>query len=238
MIINSFENPPLVKIGRPALINLITVQKYGKVLEGETIKDITISIFFDGKIAYSELGDLTFSLNTISGPMIWNHSAEIIEKLSNSTIELRIDFMPEQPRENFEEWLIEQFHDSRHLTLGNFMSNYFNDKIIRAIEAMSRIKLDKSIIHITKLERKSLVHTIKDFRLTIKAPKPFNFTRGVLGGVSTDDINPQTCESKIVKSLYFAGDIIDVLGPWGGYNMQFAFSSGYVAGKSAADNSN
>ncbi|MCP4580240.1 MAG: aminoacetone oxidase family FAD-binding enzyme, partial [candidate division Zixibacteria bacterium] len=88
--------------------------------------------------------------------------------------------------------------------------------------------------HISTLERKSLIHAIKDFRLSIRSHKPFNNTRGVLGGVSSDEIDPKTCESRLVKSLYFAGDVIDVLGPYGGYNMQFAFSSGFVAGRAAS----
>ncbi len=222
---------------KPALIDFITCEKYGRILAGEYIENINISIFFNGKPIHTEMGAVKFTANGISGPVILNHSAEIIEKLAEKPVSIRLDFIPDQPRESFETWLVQQFISRRHVQVGQFLSRYFNENIIRAIEAESRVKLEKSISHITNLERKSLIHAIKDFRLTIKAPKPFNNTRGVQGGVSIDDINPKTCESRIVKSLYFAGDVIDVLGPWGGYNMQFAFSSGYVAGKAAADNS-
>jgi len=143
--------------------------------------------------------------------------------------------MPDEARESFESWLMKEFIARKHVLVGQLLSRYFNDNVIRAIALESRIKPDKSVAHISHLERKSLIHAIKDFRLTIKTHKPFNNTRGVLGGVSTDDIDPCTMQSKKVRDLFFAGDIIDVLGPYGGYNMQFAFSSGYIAGKSAAE---
>jgi predicted flavoprotein YhiN len=155
--------------------------------------------------------------------------------MKESSVEVRLDFMPDKPREKFESWLIKEISSRRQIQISQFLSQFFAEAVIRAIGLESRIKLDKSIAHITTLERKSLVHAIKDFRLTIKSHKPFNNTRGVIGGVSTDEIDPKSCESKLVKSLYFAGDIIDVLGPYGGYNMQFAFSSGYVAGRAAAN---
>jgi predicted Rossmann fold flavoprotein len=219
---------------RPALVDLIPNEKYGKLLDGQTFDDIMINIFFNGKSAHSEIGEIKFNSDAISGSTILNHSAEIVEKLAEGDIEIRLDFMPDQPRETFETWLIKQFVSRRQATIGRLLNRYLSEHICKAVEAESRVKLEKSIAHITNLERKSLTRAIKDFRLTVKKPKPFNYTRGVLGGVSVEDINPQTCESKIIKSLYFAGDIIDVLGPWGGYNMLFAFSSGHVAGKAAA----
>jgi predicted Rossmann fold flavoprotein len=219
---------------KPALVDLITREKYGKELTGEVISDVKIAIYCDGKQTHSDIGTIKFTPTGVSGPAILNHSAEIIENLADNTVELRLDFMPDRPRESFEAWLIKEFMAHPQIHIEKFLGRYFEDNVIKAIALESRIKLDRSISHITTLERKSLIHSIKDFRLTIKAHKPFNNTRGVLGGVSTDDINPKTCESKIVKSLYFAGDVIDILGPYGGYNMQFAFSSGYVAGKAAA----
>jgi len=222
---------------KPALVDLITNGKYGKVVDGETFDDIVINIYFNNKLAYSETGEITFKLDAISGTTIINHSAEIIEKLPDTKVEIRLDFMPDQPKETMDTWLIKETIARKTVPLGAFLNRYFDENIIKLIQAESGIKLDKSVAHVTNLERKALARAIKDFRLTVKAPKPFNGTRGVIGGVSIDDIDPLTCESKKVKSLYFAGDVIDVLGPWGGYNMQFAFSSGYVAGKSAASNS-
>lgn len=219
---------------KPALVDLITREKYGSVLAGEVINDIKISIYYNGKQAHSEIGTIKFTPSGVSGPPLLNRSAEIIENLAENTVELRLDFMPDQPRESFEAWLIKEFMSRHQIHIEKFLSRYFEDNVIKAIALESRIKLDRSVAHITTLERKSLIHAIKDFRLAIKSHKPFNNTRGVLGGVSVDDIDPKSCESKVVKSLYFAGDVIDVLGLYGGFNMQFAFSSGYVAGKSAA----
>jgi predicted Rossmann fold flavoprotein len=224
-----------VKELKPALVDLVAKEKYGKILAGEVMDNVVISIFYDNKLARSEAGRIEFTRAGISGPVVLNNSAEIIEKLGKCEVEIRLDFMPDQPRETFETWLIKEFIARRHVLVGQFLGRYFNDNIIKAIELESRVKLDKSISHITNLERKSLIHAIKDFRLTIKSPKPFNNTRGVIGGVSTDDIDPETMQSRKVKSLFFAGDVIDVLGPFGGFNMHFALSSGYIAGKSAAE---
>ena len=223
---------------KPALVDLITVEKYGKTLADETIDDVRISIFYEGKQAHSDIGKIKFTKTGISGPYILDYSAEMIDKLANGSVEVRLDFMPDQNRETFEAWLIKQFISRQHILMGQFLNRYFNENAIKAIQLESRIKLDKSILHITNLERKSLIHAIKDFRLTIKSHKAFNNTRGVIGGIATEEIDPNTMQSNLVKSLYFAGDVIDVLGPYGGFNMQFAFSSGYVAGQSAANNLN
>lgn len=219
---------------KPALVDLITVEKYGKFLLGEQIEDIKITVYYNSKPAISETGAIKFTSTGISGPFILNHSADIVENLSLTPVEISLDFMADRPKEKFEAWLIQQFMSRNHMQLGQFLSRFFTDNVMKAIELESRIKMDKSISHITNLERKSLILGIKDFRLSIKSSKPFNNTRGVLGGVATDEIDPNTGESKLVKSLYFVGDVLDVLGPYGGYNMQFAFSSGYVAGKMAA----
>jgi predicted Rossmann fold flavoprotein len=219
---------------KPALVDLITQERYGKVLSGVILDDVKINIFYANKLAHSEIGRIKFTSNGISGPVIINRSAEMIDQLKNNEVEVRLDFMPDQPRETFDSWLIKQFMSRTHVLVGQFLSRYLNESVINVIELESRVKLDKSISHITNLERKSLIHAIKDFRLTIKQPKPFNNTRGVIGGVSPEDIDPSTMQSRKIKGLFFAGDVIDVLGPYGGFNMQFAFSTGYIAGKAAA----
>jgi predicted Rossmann fold flavoprotein len=219
---------------KPALVDLLTEEKYGKFLGGMSIDDVMIGVYLNNKEVYSEIGLIKFTENGISGPVVLNQSANIIDMLRLGRVEVRLDFAPDKPRKRFESWLIKHFSIDKHIPVGEFLNHYFCNDIIKAIEIESHIKLENYVSHITNLERKSLIHAIKDFRLTIKAHKPFNNTRGVLGGVSTDDIDPRTMQSKKVKRLFFAGDLIDVLGPYGGFNMQFAFSSGYLAGKSAA----
>lgn len=220
---------------KPALVDLITVEKYGKVLGGRAMDNVSVGIYLNNKLIHSETGTIKFTTIGVSGPVVLNNSADIIEMLSQGNVEIRFDFMPDRPRESFDAWMFKQFNSSNHMQVGELLTRHFSENVVKAIELESRIKLEKSVLHITRLERKSLIHAIKDFRLTIKGPKPFNNTRGVLGGVSTDDIDPETMQSKKIKSLFFAGDVIDVLGPYGGFNMQFAFSSGYLAGKSAAE---
>jgi hypothetical protein len=219
---------------RPAMVDLVTKEKLGKILAGEVLKNIKINILFNGQIIYSEIGDIKFTAAGISGPAILNHSAEIIEKLQSGSVEIALDLLPEQTKDRIEATLIQLANIKEQHPAADYFNQQFGSKMSLAIRQISHIDLNKSFSRLSNLERKALILALKDFHLTVKDSKPFNSTRGVLGGVSTDFIDPETGQSTIVKGLYFAGAVMDVLGPWGGYNMQFAFSSGYVAGRAAA----
>jgi len=218
---------------KPALLDLIIFEKYGSFLEGQTLEDIDIKIIIGDKIQHSIRGDIKFGFNSISGPVVLDHSAEIIQKLPGCPVQIHLDFMPRKRRANLVDWFKKEFQVNRKILLGEFMEKHFSKSVVKAISIDSGINLSKSVSHISLLEMKTLKRSIKEFRLTVKAPMPFNSTRGIYGGIDTDQVDPKTCQSQILKSLYFVGDVMDVLGPWGGYNMQFAFSSGYVAGKAS-----
>lgn len=233
---------------KPALVDLITDKKIGKLFANEVVPDVIVNTFLsagDGsasgrneELLCSDRGEIKFSGNALSGQVILNRSAQILDHMADGKVELRLDFMPDRPRDGIEIWFTEQIDHDRRMTVGQFLTPYFSENLSKAIEAESRVSLDKSLVHVTNLERKSLLRAIKDFRLKVTGAKPFNFTGGVLGGVDIANIDPETCASKIIKSLFFAGAVMDVLGPWGGFNMQFAISSGYVAGTAAASGLN
>jgi predicted Rossmann fold flavoprotein len=219
---------------KPAMVDLFFDEKVGKLLGGKILKNAKVTVLFGGKAAFSDISNIRFAATSISGPVILNYSAEIIEKLGTTPVEIGIDLLPQLTREQLETLLSKETAARSYKLVSEFLGDYIDGDILKAVATVTNVAIDKAFSKVTNLERKAIVLAIKDFRLTIKGSKPFNYTRGVLGGVCTDSIDPETCQSKLVKSLYFSGAIMDVLGPWGGFNMQFAFSSGYVAGKAAA----
>ncbi|NLI15564.1 MAG: aminoacetone oxidase family FAD-binding enzyme [candidate division Zixibacteria bacterium] len=219
---------------RPAMVDLIPDGRYNQILAGGKYSNIKVTIQIDGKSIYSEISEIKFTQSSISGPAILNHSAEILEKLPNSKVELNLDLLPQMDKEQLNEQFAQALVKRDIVSLGEFLAGQIGEKMTQAIIKFTHIDPTKSLMRISNLERKALILAIKDFHIGIKGAKPFNYARGVKGGIDTDFIDPETGQSKIIKGLYFAGAVMDVLGPWGGYNMQFAFSSGYVAGKAAA----
>ncbi len=219
---------------RPAMVDLIPDGRYNQILAGGKYSNIKVTIQIDGKSIYSEISEIKFTPSSISGPAILNHSAEILEKLPNSKVELNLDLLPQMDKEQLNEQFAQALAKRDIVSLGEFLAGQIGEKMTQAIIKFTHIDPTKSLMRISNLERKALILAIKDFHIGIKGAKPFNYARGVKGGIDTDFIDPETGQSKIIKGLYFAGAVMDVLGPWGGYNMQFAFSSGYVAGKAAA----
>lgn len=219
---------------RPAMVDLIPDSKYLKILAGDKYSNIKVTIQIDGKSIYSEIGEIKFTATSITGPAVLNHSSEILEKLPNSNIELNLDLLPNLDKDQLNDRFAQALTKREIVSLGEFLASQIGEKMTRAINQFTYIDLAKPLMRISKLERKALILAIKDFHIGIKGSKPFNYTRGVKGGIDTDSIDPETGQSKIIKGLYFAGAVMDVLGPWGGFNMQFAFSSGYLAGKAAA----
>jgi predicted flavoprotein YhiN len=142
--------------------------------------------------------------------------------------------IPEKSRKELEVWFSEQIALYSKITVGELLAKYLSDRLLAAMGKITRVHADKPAANLSYLERKALLLWAKDFHVTIKRARPFNETRGVLGGVSTDEIDAESMRSKKIKNLYFAGEVMDVLGPWGGYNIQMAFSTGYLAGLSAA----
>lgn len=219
---------------RPAMVDLIPDGKYRKILAGEKYCNVKVTIQIDGKSIYSEIGEIKFTATSITGPAILNHSSEILEKLPNSKIELNLDLLPDMDKDQLNDRFAQAIINREIVSLGEFLAGKIGEKMTQAINQFTHIDLAKPLMRISNLERKALILAIKDFHVGIKGSMPFNYTRGVKGGVDTDSIDPETGQSKIIKGLYFAGAVMDVLGPWGGFNMQYAFSSGYVAGKAAA----
>jgi predicted Rossmann fold flavoprotein len=215
---------------RPALSPIIVKEHLVKKLEGLSLSDIVLSLYDDNKKIASVTGDIVFTSNGISGPAAHDLSRKIIgtEKLS-----LKIDFLPEYTIESLDEHLRDIF--TRHGTklFRNSLDGLVPPKLQYLLTDVLSISPDKTTSVINREERKSLVNFLKNLNLKIQSVGGFDKAIITAGGVALNEINPKNMQSKIVDNLFLAGEILDLDGPSGGYNLQICWSTGYVAGEGA-----
>ena len=224
---------------RPSLIPLETYDiETCRKLQGFTLKnvEITITDIEKNKKIYEDFGEMIFTHFGVSGPIILSSSAHLtryknnLEKMKNKKIVLKIDLKPALSEEKLEERVLRDFNELKNKQFKNSLDKLLPQKLIPVIIEKSSIPENKKVNEITKEERKKLVHLLKNYEIEIKGFRPIEEAIITSGGVSTKEINPKTMESKIVKGLYFAGEIIDVDSYTGGFNLQIAYSTGYTAG--------
>jgi hypothetical protein len=223
----------------PAMVGLETIERHGKSLADTEFSDCGIQVTRDDEPQFTDRGSLRFTGYGVEGDLVLTHSARIIDLLGREDgkrrrVEIHVDMMPDIKKKDLEGWFTQQIANTPKITVGALLEHYIPEKLRGMMNKVVRIHSDKPAANLSHLERKLLLLWVKDFHLAIKRPRPFNETKGVLGGVALDEVDPETMRSRKVKNLYFAGEVLDLLGPWGGYNFQMAFSTGYLAGLSAA----
>lgn len=220
---------------RPSLVPLETYEP--KTLQGLSLKNVEISIISDQKVIYSDFGEMLFTHFGVSGPIILSASAELIkiknieEKMKNREVKLKIDLKPALSEEKLDERLMRDFQKNSKKQFKNCLNELLPAKMIPYIIAESKIDEKKQIDQLTKVERKKLISLLKGLEFTLKKFRPIEEAIVTSGGISIKEINSKTMESKIVSGLFFAGEVIDVDAYTGGFNLQIAWSTGYVAGK-------
>lgn len=221
---------------KPGVVPLKVREEWIHGLKGVILKNLGLKIRYGGKTVALPRGNLLLTHFGISGPVILDMSHEIIEIMDkHGDLKLYIDFKPEMNQEALGFQLIEDFQNKSKKSIKNYLKNHLPNSTIEPILKILSIDPGKKLNQITKNERLQLQQTLKALPLTITGHLPLNKAMVTCGGVSKKGINPQTMESKLVNGLYFAGEIIAGCGRTGGYNLQQAFSTGYVAGKSAAE---
>ena len=224
---------------KPSLVPLEVYEKEDcKKLQGLSLKNVKITItdLEKQKQIYEDFGEMIFTHFGVSGPTILSSSAHLVryknieEKFKNKKINLKIDFKPALTEEKLEARIMRDFEEYKNKQFKNSLDKLLPQKLIQSIIEKSNINPEKKINEITKLERKNLVKLLKNFELEIKGFRTIDEAIITSGGVSIKEINPKTMESKIIEGLYFAGEIIDVDAYTGGFNLQIAYSTGYVAG--------
>ena len=166
----------------------------------------------------------------MSGPTILSASSYAAGIIKQKNLTLSIDLKPALTYEQLDERVLRDFEENKNKSFKNSLDKLLPKKIIPVVIMLTRIPEDKKVNEITKEERKKLVDTLKDFRMTLTGLRGFNEAIITQGGVNVKEINPSTMESKIVSNVFFAGEVLDVDAVTGGFNLQVAWSTGYAAG--------
>ncbi|MGE5197714.1 MAG: NAD(P)/FAD-dependent oxidoreductase [Deltaproteobacteria bacterium] len=222
---------------RPALVPLETKQKDPAALMGLTLKNIRLK-FSDGKKEIdSGVGELLFTDFGISGPLVLSLSGRIAEWISSGgNVFVTIDLKPALTAEQLDRRLLREFKLSPKKNLKNTLKGLLPLRLIEVFIGILKISPDKKTSHLSQKERRQIIGLLKGLRLDIVACRPIEEAMVTRGGVSAKDINPRTMESRVVAGLYFAGEMVDISADTGGFNLQAAFSTGYLAGESAGLN--
>jgi predicted Rossmann fold flavoprotein len=217
---------------KPSLVPLVTGEPWIKELQGLSLRNISISVVNnDGKKIYSDFGELLFTHFGVSGPVILSCSRHLL-KYNYSGVRLIIDLKPALSERKLYERVHRDFDKFSRKQYKNSLDELLPQKLIPVIIKLSGIPPDKFVNQISREERKNLVDLMKSLTLNITGSRPIEEAIITVGGVSTNEINPSTMESKLIKGLFFAGEIVDVDGYTGGYNLTIAFSTGHLAGAS------
>lgn len=230
-----------IKEIKPSLVPLEVEEeslKICKQLQGLSLRNIKMKIIDTkkNKKIYEDFGEMIFTHFGVSGPTILSSSAHLLryknvdELLKEKNIKLFIDLKPALDNQKLNLRILRDFEEEKNKQFKNSLDKLLPKKMINPIIELSNINPNKQVNEITKKEREKLVELIKNFEIIIKGFRPIDEAIVTSGGINTKEINPKTMESKIVKGLYFAGEIIDVDAYTGGFNLQIAYSTGYTAG--------
>ena len=224
---------------KASLVPLTCEEKSKKLcqeMQGLSLKNIAIKVKCEDNIIYEDFGEMLFTHYGLSGPIILSASAILIRYknienlLQENKIKLYIDLKPALDEEKLDNRILRDFEELKNKQLKNSFDRLLPKKMIQPIIKVIGINPEKRINEITKEERKKVVQTLKHFELTIGGFRSIEEAIITSGGISIKEINPKTMESKIIKGLYLAGEIIDLDAFTGGYNLQIAWSTGYVSG--------
>ena len=223
----------------PSLSALITEQKWVGSAEGLNLRNISMILLdkHSGKKIYEDFGELTFTSDGVSGPTVLSASAHI-PKPERGRYAIKTDLKPALSEKQLDARILRDFSERRGNRFDESLRGLLPARIISAIVELSEISPDKKVDEITKEERKRLVRLLKGITLDIAGFRPIEEAIVTRGGVSVKEISPKTLESKLCEGLYFAGEIIDVDGYTGGFNLQIAFSTGRAAGLAASNRTN
>lgn len=217
----------------PSLVPMEVRQWYAKELQGLSLRNIEIRITDGKKKLYEEFGEMLFTHYGVTGPVILSASSVVGKTLRKKELTLHIDLKPALSEEQLDKRILREFDANHNKQYKNSIDSLFPAKLKPIMIELSEIEPEKKVNEITKEERQRLVHLIKDFTMTLTGLRSYNEAIITKGGVSVKEIDPGTMESKKMKGLYFAGEVLDLDAVTGGYNLQIAWSTGYLAGINA-----
>ncbi len=224
---------------RPALIPLVCAESFCKALQGISLKNVTLSVDGGGRRKAEEFGEMLFTHFGVSGPIVLSLSDKVSLWLSQGhKVTGSIDLKPALTEEVLDKRVLRDLEKYHLKQMSGALSDLMPHRMIDIVLAMAGIPRELPASDLKKGDRLRLVHTLKNMKLTITGTRPVEEAIVTAGGVSVKEINPSTMESKLVKNLYFAGEVLDVHAFTGGYNLQAAFSTGHLAALSAVKGEN
>lgn len=213
---------------KPSLVPLVTEESFPSEMMGLSLKNVAVTLYENGKKKYSDFGEMLFTHFGVSGPMILSASSHMKKDVKSYKIE--IDLKPALDEAALDKRILRDFEKYAKRDFINSLSDLLPQKMIPVIVKLSGIDERKTVCEITKEERRNLCYILKHLTLNIKDFRPVSEAIITSGGIKISEINPSTMESKIIPGLFFAGEVIDVDAYTGGFNLQIAFSTGYMAG--------
>lgn len=218
----------------PALVPVKTKQEWVKDVQGLSLKNVAINIFQDGKKQDSRFGEMMFAHFGLTGPIVLDLSKKIGELMQKGETIVAIDLKPALTHEQLDARLKRDFVEHSNKDFINYLPELLPQKMIATVIKLSGIDPRKKINFVTKEERKKLIEILKDLRLTAIGTTGYNQAIITSGGVALKEVDSKTMRSRIITNLYLAGEILDLDGPTGGYNLQVCWSTGFAAGTYAA----
>lgn len=213
----------------PSLVPIEVKEDWIKDLQGLSLKNVELNTYVNNKVIHREFGEMIFTHYGISGPIVLSTS-NYLHRYNEENLNFKIDLKPALDVSKLDDRILKDFQKYSNKWIKNALDDLLPQRIIPLIIQLSGIDPDSIINQITKRERENLTYIIKNFPLSFKKLRPIEEAIVTSGGISVNEINPSTMESKILPNLYFAGEVIDVDALTGGFNLQIAYSTGHLAG--------
>lgn len=226
------ENGHSVTPCMPALVPMTAKEDWVPRLQGLSLRNVSAVIYDGKKRLYEEFGEMLFTHYGVSGPLMLSASSIVGKKLKEKELKLVIDLKPALSVEQLEKRVLRDFEENQNRQFKNAVGKLFPAKLIPVMIELSGIDEDKKVNIISREERQRFVSLIKNLPVTLTGLRGYNEAIITKGGVKVKEIDPGTMESKLVKGLYFAGEVLDLDAVTGGFNLQIAWSTGYAAGMS------
>lgn len=216
---------------RPSLVPLESKDSYCGEMQGFALKNVTLSAFENDKLIYRELGEMLFTHFGVSGPLVLSASSHM-RNFGAAAYRLEIDLKPGLDEKKLDARILRDFEKYRNKEFKNSLDSLAGHSMIPVLVKLSGIPEDTPVNSVTREQRRELIKLFKAFPVTISAPRPIDEAIVTSGGVCTKEVKPRTMESKLVKGLHFAGEVLDLDAYTGGFNLQIAWSTGRAAGNS------
>lgn len=219
----------------PALVPFNVRENFVKELQGLSLKNVEIAIYNGKKQVYREFGEMLFTHFGVSGPLILTASSYVGTLAARQELRMTLDLKPALTPEQLDQRILRDFDANPNKSFKNVIADLFPAKLTPVMIALSGINPDKKVHDISREERQNLVRLIKNLEMTITGLRDYREAIITKGGVSVKEINPSTMESRLIKGLYFIGEVLDLDAVTGGFNLQIAWSTAYAAGNAVGD---